>query len=151
MTQSKNRKIIGAEKTEYKGIRFKSKLEKTCYDILTESKLNFSYESEKIILWEGVKLTNIKCFKPSKIKYNKDLIEYNRALLNITYTPDFVIIKDNYKIYFDVKGISNDTYPIKMKMFLKYLENKKDEYNYMFFEPHNIRQIKWAVEYIKNL
>ena len=84
-------------------------------------------------------------------KYDKNLELQTRTLLNITYTPDFVINKNNYKIYFDVKGKENDVYPIKKKMFLKTLEERNDGINYLFFEPHNIRQMLQAIEIIKKL
>ena len=74
-----------------------------------------------------------------------------KKLLNVTYTPDFVVTKDKCKIYLDVKGMPNDTYPIKKKLFLKVLEERNDGYNYLFIEPHNIRQINQAIEIIKNL
>lgn len=143
-----NKKIIGATSTIYKNIKFKSVLECSCYKKLEASGLNFSYESERITLWEGIKLRNTSVYIGSSRKL---LVPYTRALMNITYTPDFVIIKDNYKIYFDVKGKENDVYPIKKKMFLKYLETKNDGVNYMFFEPHNVGQILQSIEIIKNL
>ena len=45
----------------FNNIKFKSRLEVSCYKLLIEAGLNPSYESEKIILWEG--------FKPLKIFY----------------------------------------------------------------------------------
>ena len=92
--------------------------------------------------------------RPKKIKagkYDRNLELQTRTLLNITYTPDFVINKNNYKIYFDVKGKENDVYPIKKKMFLKTLEERNDGIDYLFFEPHNIRQMLQAIEIIKKL
>jgi hypothetical protein len=149
-----NKKIRGTNPKIYKGITFKSTLECSCYQKLEKTNLNFSYESEKIILWEGFKLNNVKLYSPKKLnkgKYDKNLILQTRAILNITYTPDFIVTKDNYKIYFDIKGKENDTYPLKKKMFLKYLENKKDGLIYMFFEPHTVKQMIQAITIIENL
>lgn len=151
---SSNKKIKGATSIEYKSIKFKSILECSCYKKLEAAGFDFSYEGEKITLWEGVKLQNTIIYAPKKIragKYNKFLELQTRALLNITYTPDFIVYKNNYIIYFDVKGKENDTYPIKKKMFLKVLENRHDGIQYMFFEPHNIRQMLQAIEIIKKL
>ncbi len=151
---SENKRIIGATITEYKDIKFRSKLEYSCYKKLEASNLTFSYESEKITLWEGVKLNKTSVYAPKKLglgRYNKSLELQTRALLNMTYTPDFIVIKNNYKIYFDVKGKENDTYPIKKKMFLKILELREDNWNYMFFEPHNIKQMLQAIEIIRQL
>lgn len=149
-----NKKIKGAVSVNYNGINFKSKLEKSCYKKLESSKLNFSYESEKITLWEGIKCKDLMIYTPKKLsigKYDKLLELQTRALLNITYTPDFIVIKDNYKIYFDVKGKENDTYPIKKKMFLKILEERNDGIKYLFFEPHNVKQMEQAIDIINKL
>ena len=149
-----NKKIKGAKISEYNNIKFKSSLECSCYKKLELSGLEFSYESERIVLWEGVKPQSVKIYYPRKIKagkYDRNLELQTRTLLNITYTPDFVINKNNYKIYFDVKGKENDVYPIKKKMFLKTLEERNDGINYLFFEPHNIRQMLQAIEIIKKL
>ena len=152
--ESSNKKIKGATSIEYNGIKFKSILECSCYKKLEAAGFDFSYESERIPLWEGVKLQNTIVYAPKKIragKYGKFLESQTRALLDITYTPDFIVHKDNYRIYFDVKGKENDTYPIKKKMFLKTLEERQDGIQYIFFEPHNVRQMLQAIEIIKEL
>lgn len=149
-----NKKVKGAEKITINNLNFKSKLEFNCYKKLEESGLTFSYESEKITLWEGVKLKKVVFYAPKRIgigKYNKDMELQTRVLLPISYTPDFIVVKGNNKIYFDAKGKENETYPIKKKMFLKYLENKDDGIKYFFFEPHNIRQLMEAIAFIKKL
>lgn len=149
-----NKKVVNATFVEYKGHIFKSGLECSCYKKLVEAGLNPEHESEKIIIWEGAKLTNTKVYSPRHLRkgvYGKILELQTRALINITYTPDFVITKNRYKIYFDVKGKENDTYPIKKKMFLKHLEERNDEWMYIFFEPHNMQQMVQAINLIKEL
>lgn len=152
--ENNNKKIKGATSIEYNGIKFKSILECSCYKKLEATGFDFSYESEKITLWRGTKLQKTIVYAPKKIragKYGKFLELQTRALLNTAYTPDFIVNKGGYKIYFDVKGKENDTYPIKKKMFLKVLEERNDGIKYMFFEPHNIRQMLQAIEIIKEL
>lgn len=149
-----NKKIKGAKIVEYKNIKFRSKLELACYKKLEESGLEFSYETEKFILNKSFKPENIIIYVPKKLgvgKYDKNLELSNKTILSITYTPDFIVVKDNYKIYFDVKGKENDTYPIKKKIFLKLLEEKNDDINYIFFEPHSVKQMLQAIEIINNL
>lgn len=148
-----NRRIRNTRVTEYKGIKFKSLLECSCYKKLELANLQFSYESERVLLWNGAKIKNVLVYAPSKrnFKYSQTLNNQTRALLNITYTPDFVIVKDNYKIYFDVKGKENDVYPIKKKMFIKVLAERNDGFKYIFFEPHNVRQILQAIDIINKL
>lgn len=149
-----NKKIKGAKGVIFEGIKFKSRLEMTCYKKFKEAGLDFSYESEKVILWEGFKPSSILIYSPKKEgrgSYRGNLEIQEKKLLNVTYTPDFVVTKDKCKIYLDVKGMPNDTYPIKKKLFLKVLEERNDGFKYLFIEPHNIRQINQAIEIIKNL
>lgn len=151
-----NQRIRGATGTVYDGLTFKSLLECSCYKKLKDSGLEFEYEPDKFILWEGVKLSNVELYAPRKLgpgRYEKDLIPQTRALLNITYTPDFLVRYKHYIIYFDVKGKENDVYPLKKKMFLKYLEQFSDiqSVKFIFFEPHSVRQMLQSIEIIKNL
>ena len=152
--ESNNKKIKGAVEVSYNGIKFKSLLEVACYKKLEAAGFDFSYESERITLWEGVKLQNVLVYAPKKLragKCGKTIELQTRALLSTTYTPDFVVTKGNYKIYFDVKGKENDTYPIKKKMFLKNLEERDDGIQYLFFEPHNVKQMLQAIDIINKL
>lgn len=158
ISQEVNKKILGTKKVTYKDIKFKSKLESTCYKKLEEAAINtdysfdFYYEPEKIILWEGFKPSNIKIYAPNSSKYHVgNMSEQTKKTLNITYTPDFLVIKGDYRIYFDVKGMPNDTYPIKKKMFLKVLEQDTSNLKYIFMEPHNVKQINQSIDIIKNL
>lgn len=149
-----NKKIIGAKEVIFEDIKFKSRLELACYKRFKEAGLDFSYEPEKVILWEGFKPSSIRIYSPKKEgrgSYRGNLELQEKKLLNVTYTPDFVVTKDKCKIYLDVKGMPNDTYPIKKKLFLRVLEERNDGYTYLFIEPHNIRQITQAIEIIKNL
>ena len=153
MEEGSNKKVLGATRTLYNNIMFRSILEKSCYKKLEESSLTFEYETEKFVLWEGCKLS-IPIFAPKKLgpgRFGKFLEEQKRSLLNMTYTPDFVILYKDYKIYFDVKGKENDTYPLKKKMFIKHLQEMQDGVKYIFFEPHNVRQMLQAIDLIKTL
>lgn len=146
--KSNNKKIINASKSYYDEILFKSKLEVKCYKRLKEEGFDFKYEPDKIVIWDGIKkLDKIKSYIPSK--KSKALVEYTRALLNITYTPDFVVHIGNNIAYFDVKGKANDIYPIKRKMFLNYLNKLDDGNNYIFIEPHNSLNIEQAISILK--
>lgn len=145
---AENKKIKNATSTNYNGINFRSRLEVSCYKKLETSGLSFNYESEKIVLWKGKKTDFVTVYLPDK---NKNLVPIKTGykLRDITYTPDFKVIHKNYIIYFDVKGHINDTYPMKKKMFIQHLNNLKG--NYMFFEPHSIKQMMQAIEIIKQL
>lgn len=147
-----NKKIKNTRSAEYEGITFKSQLEKSCYKKIKEHGLDAEYESERIVLWDGIKLDKVSLYAPKKIragKYEKDIQQQTRALRNVTYTPDFIITRGRHKVYIDVKGKENDVYPIKKKMFLKHLEERNDGKIYHFFEPHSVKQMVQTINTIK--
>jgi hypothetical protein len=86
----------GNKKLEVNGVKFDSKLELVCYDLL--NKLNFEFEfQKKIILIDG-------------FRYNK------KAIRSITLTVDFVVKHNDIDYYIDIKGFATDVSKIKYKM-----------------------------------
>lgn len=143
---SENKKIKNASPLEYDGISFKSKLEKMAYQTLRENNLPVEYEPKKFIIWEG--------FKPTVPFYDKDratrmLKLDEKRLISMSYTPDFIIKHNGYFVIIEMKGALNDTYPIKRKMFRKWLED--NEPKSIYFEIYTKRQLLQAIEIIKNL
>ncbi len=144
--QSENKKILNASPLEYDGISFKSKLEKMAYQTLKENHLPVEYEPKKFIIWEG--------FKPTVPFYNKDaktrmLKQETKKLISISYTPDFVLNYNGYLVILELKGMENDIYPLKKKMFRKWLE--ENEPHSIYFEIYTKKQLLQAIEIIKKL
>lgn len=159
-----NKKIKNATTCESSGIKFKSILEKTVYNTLVQYNLNPQYEPTTFIIWEGFtpitpfydietdkqKLKRLSNSKNTSI--SKILIQKKGKILSIKYTPDFYFKYNNINVYIEAKGMENDTYYIKKKMFIKYLD---DLYlstgdKSMYFEIHNKKQLLQAIEIIKN-
>lgn len=119
-----NKKVKNATSVEYDGIKFKSKLELTIYKALKEKGLNPLYECNKFILQEG--------FRPSKPYYIKGVCPKTASgyakIIQITYTPDFTVEYGDKILFIEAKGKQNDSYPIKRKLFLKYLESMSNSY-----------------------
>jgi hypothetical protein len=90
------RSKYGNKKLEVNGVKFDSKLELFCHDLLT--KMNFEFEfQKKIILIDG-------------FRYNK------KAIRPITLTVDFVVKHNDIDYYIDIKGFATDVSKIKYKM-----------------------------------
>lgn len=143
---AENKKIKNASPLEYDGISFKSKLEKMAYQTLKENNLPVEYEPQKFIIWEG--------FKPTVPFYNKDtktrmLKLESKKIINISYTPDFIIHYKNHLIIMELKGLENDLFPMKKKMFRKWLE--EHEPKSIYFEIYTKKQLLQAIDIIKNL
>lgn len=122
-----NVKIKNATQVEYDGIKFRSKLEAKTYQRLKEEGFNFEYEVETYTIIE-------------KFEYMGEKVR------PITFTPDF-IDKDR-RIILEVKGFANESYPLRAKLFKRYLT-----INRLDFEFHTVRTIKdleLFIEYLKN-
>ena len=144
-----NHKVKNATPLEYNNIQFKSRLEVMIYKTLLQEGFNVQYEPTRYIIWEG--------FKPNVSFYNKDkktrmLKLDNKRLIDITYTPDFVFEYKDTTIVIEAKGFENDTFPIKKKLFRKWLENQNSQGNkYIFFEIFTKKQLMQAIDIIKNI
>jgi hypothetical protein len=90
------RSKYGNKKLEVDGVKFDSKLELYCHDLLTKLKFDFEFQ-KKIILIDS-------------FKYNK------KAIRPITLTVDFVVKHNDIDYYIDIKGFATDVSKIKYKM-----------------------------------
>lgn len=163
MDMPKNKKIRNATITKIKGITFKSQLEKTVYRALIENGIQPEYEKYTFVLWDG--FTPITPFydqetdkqqekrnleeNPDK-KTPKKLILKSEKVVGIRYTPDFHFKKGDVDIWIEVKGMENDVFYIKKKLFRKFLDDKfinKGEKS-MFFEIYTKRQLLQALKII---
>lgn len=145
-SRTENKKIINASPLEYDGISFKSKLEKMAYQTLKEQGFPVLYEPRKFIIWEG--------FRPNVPFYNKDastrmLKMDSKKVIDISYTPDLIFEYNNHLIIIEMKGFENNTYPLKKKIFRKWLESNYP--NSIYFEIFTKKQLLQAIDIIKNL
>lgn len=153
-----NKKIRNATVIEYEGNKFKSKLECNCAKLLDEANIGYQYEGLKFTLLSDF-IPDINIYELNRKKEFCNTI--HKKKLPITYTPDFIVnaykMENNVKVYYsfiiECKGIPNDVFPIKKKLFLNLLNNSKKVKNLetYYFEPHNIKQIKIIIDVIKQL
>ena len=159
-----NRKIRNATQSSSKGITFKSQLEKSIYNTLLQQGFEPQYEPTTFTLWEGfVPITpyydketdNQKTKRLSDgtdTRTSKILIQKTGKIVGIRYTPDFYFRYKDLNVYIEAKGIENDVFYIKKKMFIKYLDNlhiEKGEKS-IYFEVYTKKQLLQAVEIIKS-
>lgn len=102
-----NRKIKNAQKCELDGIKFDSRLEMHMYSLLKMHNIKFKLKYKFVI--------------QEKFKYR------NETVREISWTVDFLII--DHEIVLDTKGFANDAFPIKLKLFKKWIkQNCQREY-----------------------
>ena len=104
------------------------------------------YEPWKFTIWEG--------YSPTVPFYDRDsktgLLRRNTTSLQpMTYTPDFCFEYDGWYIIIEAKGMENEVFPIKKKLFRKYLESWKKRV--VYFEIYSKKQLIQAIETIKSM
>lgn len=91
-------------------------------------------------------------FKPTVPFYNRSKSKEFKLDINkvrdITYTPDFTIYLNDTLYIIEAKGIENDTFPIKKKLFRLYLESL--DIPCIFFEVHTKKELLEVIKIIKN-
>ena len=127
MTNQKvNKKVINATEVTINGVKYRSKLEARCAQILKENNISFEYE-------------------PLKIEYIPKFEYYGEKYRAAFYTPDFII--DN-KYILEIKGFPNEVYRYKKKLVLLKLLNDVNYTKYRFLEIKTITQLKqWIKQY----
>lgn len=112
--------IKNATPTVYNGVKYRSKLEARCAEMLDRAGIEYLYEPFTIEL--------IPAFEYMGKKYR-----------SWTYTPDFVIFDNT--VILEIKGFKNaDNYVNKRKAILYRLLN--NEYPYEFYEIYSETQLK---------
>lgn len=157
-----NKKIRNATVCKDGGITFKSQLEKMAYNTLTELGFKPLYEPRRITLVEGFiptvpfynketdKQQQNRIEEGSDIKHKLLKEQYTRVL-PITYTPDIYFNYKGVDIWIELKGIENDCYYLKKKLFRLYLEKQKElGCKSMFFEVYSKKQLFQVVDIIKS-
>ena len=159
-----NKKIRNATQSSSKGITFKSQLEKSIYNTLLQQGFEPQYEPTTFTLWEGFepitpyydketdKQKIIRLSDGIDTRTSKILIQKTGKIVGIRYTPDFYFKYKDLNVYIEAKGIENDVFYIKKKMFIKYLDNlciEKGERS-IYFEVYTKKQLLQAVEIIKS-
>lgn len=139
---TENRKIKNARETTFNGITFKSKLEESFYKTLLQAGFSVNYESLKFTIIDGFTPT-VPFYNRSKSRvFRKDMSKV-RA---ITYTPDFTFTYNGILFIIEAKGIENDVFPLKRKLFRRFLESM--EMPCMYFEVHTKKELLQVIDII---
>lgn len=142
-----NQKIRNATPVEFGGISFKSQTEKSVFRYLVNQGFNPSYESETFVCVEGFSptipfFTRRKMPRKSIYKNHLEMTDVR----DITYTPDITFMYGEIKVIIEVKGFENDVFPLKRKLFRKYLETVN--YPVVYAEIFTLKQLR---EFLANL
>ena len=135
---------VQAKKVTYDGINFASGLERYMYMALKKAKIKAKYEGETYEVVSGFDFIN-----PSYERTANGKGEFKqrggKKILPIKYTPDFV--GKNFII--ECKGRANESFPLRWKLFKKYLANNK--LYYRLYKPQNQKECDKVIELILSL
>tara|TARA_Y100001938_G_scaffold53267_1_gene74480 strand:- start:494 stop:943 length:450 start_codon:yes stop_codon:yes gene_type:complete len=132
---------VRAKKVIFDGIKFASGLEKYMYVALKKAKIKAKYEGETYIIQEGFEFKNESYERQSNGK--GDMVNRgSKKILPIKYTPDFV--SDSFII--ECKGRANESFPIRWKMFKKYIKDKLKHVT--LYKPQNQKECDKVIELI---
>lgn len=159
-----NKKIRNATQSSSKGITFKSQLEKSIYNTLLQRGFTPQYEPITFTLWGGFSpITPYYDRETDKQKIrrisegvntcpSKILVQKTSKVVGIRYTPDFYFNYNGLDVYIEAKGIENDVFYIKKKMFIKYLDDVlvSTGRRSIYFEVYTKGQLLQAIEIIKD-
>ena len=146
-------KIKNASKCSYDGVDFKSKLELFCYKKLQEAGIEFTYQPPTVELIPSFEL-NFKCYEDigrivrdenKKVKYSTKRFDLNSKIRSISYTPDFTCCNGLFII--ETKGYSNESFPLRWKLYKQYLMNIG--FKGILMMPENQSEILQCIEIIK--
>lgn len=162
MQKTTNKKIRNATECKENTLIFKSQLEKTVYNTLQQLGFEVQYEPKTFVLWDSFIPITPFYDKESKAQQKKRvnqgdsnksaiLIKKQGKVIGIRYTPDFYFKYKNLNVYIEAKGVENDVFYIKKKLFRKYLDDLyiKDKHNSIFFEVYTKKQLLQAINIIK--
>lgn len=159
-----NKKIRNATICKDSSITFKSVLEKSIYNTLLQQGFTPQYEPITFTLWNGFSpITPYYDRETDKQKMrrisegvntcpSKMLVQKVGKVVGIRYTPDFYFNYNGLDIYIEAKGIENDVFYIKKKMFIKYLDGVlvNTGRRSIYFEVYTKKQLLQAIEIIKD-
>lgn len=157
-----NKKIRNATECKSGNLTFKSQLEKSVYNTLSELGFNPQYEPKTYELWGGfMPLTPFydketdtqqsKRIEGGDTVKNRMLVLKTGKITGIRYTPDFYFKYGKLDVYIEAKGVENDVFYIKKKLFRKYLDDYliKTGQQSIYFEIYTKKQLLQAIEIIK--
>jgi hypothetical protein len=141
MKRSKKKGPVVSKKCQMDGITFASGLEKHMYKSLKEADIDVEYESITFELIPSFLFEN-DCIERQSNSKGEYINRGNKKVLNIKYTPDFI----GYDFIIETKGRANDSFPLRWKMFKKWMHDNNDKRT--LYKPQNQKEVDETVKLI---
>jgi hypothetical protein len=147
--RKKGKSIVGGrgkKKTyPYKGIDYKSTLERNMAMLLDEAGIEFKYEPTKFDVVPAFQFGVDSYERQSNGK--GDMINRGqKKVQSVSYTPDFV----GEGFIIETKGYANETFPLRWKLFKKMIVDNPEQFpNVTLYKPQKISECEQVVKLIK--
>ena len=138
---SKKRGPVRSKKVTFDGIQFASGLEKYMYIALKKAKIHAVYEGATFEIQEGF-MFNTNSYERQGNGKGTMINRGQKKILNIKYTPDFVCPS----FIIECKGRANESFPIRWKMFKKYVKNNLPRVT--LYKPQNQKECDEVISLI---
>ena len=132
---------VRSKKVTFDGIQFASGLEKYMYQALKKAKIPAVYEGTTFVLQEDFKF-EIDSYERQANGKGEMVNRGQKKIQNIKYTPDFV----SSSFIIECKGRANESFPIRWKMFKKYVNHKMKHVT--LYKPQNQKECDKVIELI---
>ena len=132
---------VRSKKTTFDGITFASGLEKYMYIALKKARIHAKYEGATFVLQEDFKF-QIDSYERQANGKGDMVNRGQKKIQSIKYTPDFV----SSSFIIECKGRANESFPIRWKMFKKYVNHKMKHVT--LYKPQNQKECDKVIELI---
>ena len=134
---------VQSKKIEIDGIKFASGLEAYMYKALKKAKIKADYEKRTFEIFHGFYFPEDSYERQANGK--GDMVNRgDKKILGIKYTPDF----EGKNFIIECKGRPNDTFPLRWKMFKKYV--RENLFGYTLYKPQRQSECDDVFKFIKN-
>ena len=140
----KKRGPVRAKRVSFDGIQFASGLAKYMYMALINAKIHAIYEGATFELQEGF-MFDVDSYERQGNGKGAMINRGQKKILNIKYTPDFV----SSSFIIECKGRANESFPLRWKMFKKYVNNKLKHVT--LYKPQNQKECDEVIELINKI
>ena len=132
---------VFSKKITVDGIKFASGLEAYMYKALKKAKIKADYEKRTFEIFPSFKFKN-KSYERQANGKGSMINRGDKKILGIKYTPDF----EGKNFIIECKGRANETFPVRWKMFKKYVNIYL--HGYTLYKPQNQKECDETVKLI---
>ena len=132
---------VRAKKVTFDGITFASGLEKYMYIALKKAKIYSEYEGMTFTLQDSFHF-NIDSYERQTNGKGEMVNRGQKKIQSIKYTPDFI----SPSFIIECKGRANESFPIRWKMFKKYVNHKMKHVT--LYKPQNQKECDEVIKLI---